>query len=142
MDHHLDFDVMAPVLVCRDLQRLSFKGDAVVSDHCSLVLFVQDGVEIYFHPEYKSKTSYHRQLQKFSAKCRLIRLVKIAVGIIYFVNSMRSQLLLGSVLMSAKYLFGPSSALWSIGRDHLSTQVTHVLSEQDELGFSHVTASL
>ncbi|MBW2632137.1 MAG: hypothetical protein JRC90_10370 [Deltaproteobacteria bacterium] len=46
MNTHPDPDVMASIPVRWDLQRFPLKAHAVVSSHCSLVMFAQDVVKV------------------------------------------------------------------------------------------------
>ena len=46
MDPHPDLDIMAAILIRRDLQDFPFKADTVVAAYGSLELFAQDVVQI------------------------------------------------------------------------------------------------
>ena len=50
MDLHSDSDIVAAVLICRDLERHSLKSDAVIGADRPVVVFTEDIVEIFSYP--------------------------------------------------------------------------------------------
>ena len=53
MDHHSHPDVMAPILVCRDLQFITIHADTVVGIDSSFLMLAKDVIQIRPNPRNK-----------------------------------------------------------------------------------------
>ena len=80
MDFNFNPDIMAAVLIRRNLQRHAFKADTIIGTDRSFMLLAKDILQMRSGPGNKSRAFFQRFVCKFFVVCRQINFHDVMVG--------------------------------------------------------------